>query len=420
MTRSTLRRLVPWTALLAWALAAPARACPHGPLDHPVTQRGQQLLAVYDEGVELLAVKVEYAAERPLGELALVIPVPSAPDAYAAVDAGLFEAMSDWVRLTRRRRATRGPGGGGGDRPVGVRLLEPARAGPYRIQPIQGVGDGAGEALARWLRENGFASPDGEALRHYTDRGWTFVAVRIDPSEGAEALAETGSLPPLRMRFATPRAVFPLMLERPGTFPMRLYLITRERPSRDDLAGARRRGFRVAMPARRRAHGLVSHVGRFELADAPGPVASLLEKAGDWTAEGALHLTTLFTPVFGRGRADPAGWDEELAIPPVDRFEGVPPLEPPGEPEAAEASEDEADGDGDDGAADGEADEGEAEHAPPGQASPGDPEAEAPIDDPTPTVGCGCRVGAAPGRAWGWLLAVGALLARRRRRSGRR
>lgn len=96
--------------------------------------------------------------------------------------------------------------GGGGN---GVQVLNTAVVGPYQTVTIRADSN---DALSTWLRENGYAVPRAvePVLRYYNDMRTDFVALRLRPGEGVEAMQ------PIRVRFATPSPILPLRMVAAG------------------------------------------------------------------------------------------------------------------------------------------------------------------------------------------------------------
>lgn len=298
-----------------------------------IKQLGQQALVLFHDGVEELILKVDYAFDADTYEgsapasLAWVVPVPSIPSHYSAEEDGLFTVLDEWVglediRLSRMRSAMSAGGSAGPSvRRSPLELLPTVVVGPYAIQPIRAQGAGAGQALNEWMREHSFAEIPDETMQHYIARRWTFLAVRASADD---SLGATGSLPPLSIRFATDRPVYPLKFStHMGTFPVRAYLITADDLPDSAFAGATQRGFVVAGTGRfgenghlgNTRHGqsfLRTRVHGFSLGEAPAPVRSLLGAVG-LGVQSELYVRVLRHRNLAGETI--AGWDEDLAFP---------------------------------------------------------------------------------------------------------
>ncbi|MEZ4406836.1 MAG: DUF2330 domain-containing protein [Polyangiales bacterium] len=91
----------------------------------------------------------------------------------------------------------------------GVQVISTAVVGPYQTVTLR---SSDGDALSNWLRANGYAIPQATepVIRHYTDLGMDFVALRLRPGEGVQ------SMQPVRVRFTTPSPVLPLRMVAAG------------------------------------------------------------------------------------------------------------------------------------------------------------------------------------------------------------
>jgi hypothetical protein len=383
-----------------------ARACVHiGGVSGPerISQKGQHALALFDGSTEHLVLKIEYEAGEPVSSLGLVVPVPAIPSSYGTAPGELFDELHQWLPLRVIRPRERSSGGGednGRGRAQPMVLLEPAQAGPYRIQPIQATGAAGVEALGAWMVDNDFQPIPPQALSYFAERGWTFLAVRVDAVEGTEHLETRGGLPPFRVSFETDRIVYPLKLEAQGVFPVRLYVVTRTPLPRDAFDGAIARGFSLAAAPGVAGHpsgtgGLTTDRHELTLSSARDQFASLLRELGGAWSEGPLYVRVLHNRRFGAGRAQPREWDEDLSIPPMPEGERL-----MGKPASVS------------GAA--EPDPQPTEPALP----PPETTATPPAAPPPDARGCGACTAAADARhaELGWILAVAWLVLRRRGR----
>lgn len=317
--------------LAVFLLAAPrsSHACVHAPATAttPITQKGQRLLVLHDGKKQTTVLRVDYDAGAALEQLALVVPVPSVPSAFATGNPKLFDALDDWAPMIRNvpRSASAKSADAKGAAPAApptLQLFEPVETGPYVIQPIKARGSAGAEALVEWLKDNGFAPIPAAALVYYIDNHWAFLAVKAKPEQ---ALAQSGALPPLSYTFETDRVVVPLKLEAQGTFPVRIYAVTKETLADAAFADATAKGFEVAATPDRphiTAPGapmgrLSIPVGSFAPGTAPAELKATLQTAG-MSSAAKLEMRLLVAERFGSGAADPSTWKAELALPALD------------------------------------------------------------------------------------------------------
>ncbi|MBN8456787.1 MAG: DUF2330 domain-containing protein [Verrucomicrobia bacterium] len=99
----------------------------------------------------------------------------------------------------------------------GIETLASKKAGIYDITVIRAK---AAADMLRWLKDNGFGfGPEDEtAFRSYIDRGWVFVAAKIDPAADMSdhKAVSKGLAAPLLLRFSAKNPVYPLALTATG------------------------------------------------------------------------------------------------------------------------------------------------------------------------------------------------------------
>ena len=145
----------------------------------------QKAVILHRQGQETLILSVKY--EGAAGDFAWVVPVPSRPK----VEKGDPKVFEDLARLTAPispRAAGKGMVGAfQGEGPPGVEVLERIQVGVYDVAILAATDE---TALADWLNKNGYALPGNPepVLRHYVQKGWFYVAMRIDPKKVEEAL----------------------------------------------------------------------------------------------------------------------------------------------------------------------------------------------------------------------------------------
>src|SRR5262249_20505986 len=204
------RRLEVLAAALLLAAGAAAPACLHPPRDYKGTLAAttQEAIIFWRDGREEMVLKVNYQLKGDAGlpaSLGWVVPVPTKPDAYAVADPKAFE---DAFHLAvSKEPPAKGPPRNGPPRGV---VQEQVSVGEYDITVLKASGEKAAPELNDWLVGAGFSVYPLENMRFYTDRGWTFLAVKVNKERAAEALRDRGGLRPLRISFASEKVVYPL------------------------------------------------------------------------------------------------------------------------------------------------------------------------------------------------------------------
>lgn len=224
-----------WTIpLAALAACAPALACIHPPKEYAgsAQQGAQEAIVFWHQGREELVIKNDFRiVPGPGGELpthlAWVVPVPSAPDHYSVEDVEIFRVLFQAFE-ERIARDTRG--GSKGLPNGGIERLEAVSVGEYDVQPIRATGEEGARALSEWLAANGFGEIPEALSAWYVERGWVWLAIKVSAARGQESITRNGSLRPLRVSFATPDIVYPVLFSgASGAFDVSLYLVTEER-----------------------------------------------------------------------------------------------------------------------------------------------------------------------------------------------
>lgn len=249
MLRPLVAVIVLVLAGLATNVAAPAWACgcgayiPDQPGPAVVDERA--LIAWNGTTEDIL---MSFGVRGSSDKAAWIMPVPSA----AEVTLGDGAAFDELARLTAPRIEYRdswwpsfkwlamgagpvtdaaAPGGG-------VSVLDQQRIGPFDVTRLA-ADDPA--ALAGWLAGHGFPHPPGldQNLAPYLADRWEIVAVQLAADTPDDAL--TGTLQPLRLTFASERAVYPMRLSRSASTPQSvdLYVLADHRmdPSAVPVAG---------------------------------------------------------------------------------------------------------------------------------------------------------------------------------------
>lgn len=257
-----------WLIAILWALL-PLGAVADGMFFPPVALApveipDQRALIHFQAGQETLVIDTGFRATG--GDVAWVVPVPSKPE-ITPVSPGVFttleillapKVMAHWpnarisivglglaviASIVALRRGTRlltvlacwllgllllslglpamsHAKGSNGTIVEDVRVLERKTVGVFDTVTLASP---RGEAVREWLNRNGFETPSsvGPVLADYAAKGWVFVASRLHPTAGTNAPTRAH---PLCLRFATPRAVYPMRLTGVRNPPLKVEL----------------------------------------------------------------------------------------------------------------------------------------------------------------------------------------------------
>lgn len=175
-----------------------------------IYEPAQKAVILHEDGREDLILQVKY--EGDVDEFAWVVPVPAYPDVDVA-QPEMFEELAYFTAVEAWE--TDGgffaclPASGGLDVSE-VDVWEEDSVGIYEYAILSAADP---QALVDWLNANGYPFPEegAETIDHYVDKGWYFVALRINAAEAAEGLAE-GTVQPLRLSFDSDDIVYPLKI----------------------------------------------------------------------------------------------------------------------------------------------------------------------------------------------------------------
>ena len=151
----------------------------------------------------------------PQSEFCWLIPVPSPPgtrDVFLAsrdfMDA-VFSRTAPVMRTEPAGAASEEP-----PRPPDLWAAAPLETGDYGVAVLS---PRTARDLGRWLKSNGYRASAGleEAARDYAERGWSLVAISVNPpSHNARHVLRP--LKPIGIHMRTPQAVWPLGISRVG------------------------------------------------------------------------------------------------------------------------------------------------------------------------------------------------------------
>ncbi|MDK0519257.1 DUF2330 domain-containing protein [Streptomyces sp. ML-6] len=218
------------------SLIDPAYACGCGAMvprdESRVSVDRETSVVAWDGRTEQIVMRLTVRGDSP--EAAWIMPVPHRasvelgdPDLFSelsALTAPVYEdrhyfwpRSDDWPFDSSTGDRAGAPAAGA----PAVSVVGRERLGPFDVARLAATDP---EALQNWLEDNGFELPDrlATALEPYVEQKWEYVAVRLAPREKGKPL--TGSLEPLRLRFASDRLVYPMRLSKLAPTPQELDL----------------------------------------------------------------------------------------------------------------------------------------------------------------------------------------------------
>lgn len=223
-------RLVAGVLVLAFVGAgvSPAWACACGGYLPDSESRarvfGENALVRYEGGQEEIVLSMSVQGQSK--KAAWIMPVPAAAKVELG-DNDLFYRLQAMTRpkvVTRktywpfrdlgREGDGRGATAGAPTAAGGVDVRQQMQLGPFQVARL---GGSSATAVTDWLRTNGYVVPEGLAgnLTPYVAEKWEIVAVKLAPKQDGTTM--TGSTPPLRLTFASPRIVYPMRLSKGAT-----------------------------------------------------------------------------------------------------------------------------------------------------------------------------------------------------------
>lgn len=217
-------------ALLIIALdIAPALACGiYLPREGEGNIVQERALVRWLDGAEDIVMEMSVTGDTP--EAAWILPVP-APATAQLADAKLFDELQEFTKPTERVEVVYGDGdfAGGAAPPGAVTVLGRQSLGPFEVSSLAATDAGA---LDQWLAENGYKFPEGiaDVLQYYVDKGWYYIAIRLQPQTGKLE----GALDPLWISFASNEIVYPMRAAGmgQGSMPVFLYILADHRVQR--------------------------------------------------------------------------------------------------------------------------------------------------------------------------------------------
>lgn len=192
-------------------LASPADACGCGayiPRDGAASISQERVLLRWDGKTEDIVMSLGVLGQSK--DAAVILPVPARAELRLG-DAKIYDELAELTKpIVQEKRVPASLALAGSAAPPGsVVVLERKQLGPFDVSNLAASD---ANALGEWLKANGyyqnFSPRLAQALQPYTDQGWYFIAVRVQPGVSSDMLK--GNLDPLWATFATDKLVYPM------------------------------------------------------------------------------------------------------------------------------------------------------------------------------------------------------------------
>jgi hypothetical protein len=290
-----------------------------------IGQSKQEAVVVHADGRQELVLGINYKLKPGKdGKLppyfAWVITVPNEPDHYQLADRDIFRKVFDWgdpkMRVQTRDKSAREEPGRSAN---GIILSKQIKVGPYTIQPVKATGVEALKGLNDWLEKNGFPKEDEKHMEYFVKNGFTFLCIKINPSEAGASVPGAGPLKPLHLSFKTKEPYYPLRFSsRQGVFGINVWMLTKEKID-PKKAWAVYNKLNAQSPMNNK--GVVNPFSKFNVpvkkSNFPKSLVKVVEN-GQSTAikeQKQWHLNLIRSSSVNNSRSRIAQWNEDVFVP---------------------------------------------------------------------------------------------------------
>lgn len=182
---------------------------------------GQEAVIWKEGQTETLTLRTGYQSDG--GKFVWIIPVPEKPtveagnkqmfeaiDKYTTPKKPWYDPIMDWMdSASGHKYGTVSLGLGIANE---VNLVSRKMVDAYDVSVLEATN---AQSLRNWLEKNGYEYPESRQhlLKYYIDKGWQFVAAKIDSAEKA------GTASPLKISFQSAQTVYPLKISGPEIVP---------------------------------------------------------------------------------------------------------------------------------------------------------------------------------------------------------
>ncbi len=179
----------------------------------------QKAVIFYEDGIEDLFLSITFNGTA--DSFGWIVPTPAEPEVTKSTDM-LFERLDEMTRPEYPVPTSYDKFQFMGtleDNASGVQVLQTKKIEYYDISVLKAENK---DGLYNWLNDNGYSFPQAGKyiIDEYIHNNWTFTAIKIDKEQIGSSRVQnqfsSGHATPLRLTFATDKAVFPLKISSIG------------------------------------------------------------------------------------------------------------------------------------------------------------------------------------------------------------
>ena len=295
-----------------------------------LTIEALHLLTVHDGAQQTLTISPTITYHERTQRIALVIPVPAAPQHFGTLDHGMTRDAQRFIRLVRHPKPISIQDKAPSDKraltkqqkaqPIALPFADELRA-KVNMMRAPGFGQTAVDWLTKWYEEQNLGpltkAVDKDVLSYYIQRKWTFVVATYTVKKPQQF--KRARLQPLTISYKTPRVILPLKWPWSASpYALRADVIRTKplpataftQPAAMGWEIASSFGFAYSGPLKQTPLGI--NLSSFKREQAPGKLKRVFRP---WIKPAAkLFVRTLYASSI-EGKRHPKTWIEDFALP---------------------------------------------------------------------------------------------------------
>lgn len=288
------------------------------------------VVTVHDGTQQTLTISPTITYNTQTQRIALVVPVPAAPQHFGTLDHGMTRDAHRFIRLVRHQNPISIKDKSPSDKrvltkqqkaqPVSLPFADALRAKVHMAR-APGFGQPAVDWLAKWYQKQGldslFKAIDKDTLEYYRQRKWTFVVVTYTIKKPQQF--KRARLKPLTISFKTPRVILPLKWPwSTSPFALRADIVRTKPLPATAFAQPASMGWEIASsfgftydgPLKQTPLGI--NLSTFKSEQAPGKLKRVFRP---WIKpDTKLYVRTIYASSI-EGKRHPKTWIEDFALP---------------------------------------------------------------------------------------------------------